>query len=195
VIAVEQAADGIVITDIEGQIQFVNPAFTSMTGYSSQEVLGIPRVLKSGRKPPAMYEELWRMIRSRQVWQGVLINARKHGTLYDEEMRIAPVRDAFGKITGFIPTKRDVTERKRTEEALHESADASTEAQRTGALGCYALDIAAGRWTGSNVLDEIFGIGQQCSRTTAGWEALAQADVRAMMASYFAVPALDGERG
>src|ERR1035441_7651487 len=114
VTAVKQAADGIVITDIEGQIQFVNPAFTAMTGYSSQEVLGqTPRVLKSGSQPAEMYEELWRMIRSGQVWQGVLINRRKDGTLYDEEMRIAPVRDAPGEITGFIAIKRDVTERKR----------------------------------------------------------------------------------
>ena len=187
VTAVKQAADGIVITDIEGQIQFVNPAFTAMTGYSSQEVLGqTPRVLKSGSQPAEMYEELWRMIRSGQVWQGVLINRRKDGTLYDEEMRIAPVRDALGEITGFIAIKRDVTERKRAEAALHESAEALTEAQRIGTLGCYALDISAGCWTGSNVLDEIFGIGQEYSRTLAGWEALVHADDRAMMASYFA---------
>lgn len=185
--AVEQAADGIVITDIEGQIQFVNPAFTAMTGYSSQEVLGQnPRVLKSGRQPATIYEGLWRMIRSGQVWQGVLINRRKDGTLYDEEMRIAPVRDALGEIAGFIAIKRDVTERKRKEETLRENAEALTEAQRIGALGCYVLDISAGCWTGSNVLDEIFGIGQEYGRTVAGWEALVHADDRAMMASYFA---------
>jgi diguanylate cyclase (GGDEF)-like protein/PAS domain S-box-containing protein len=187
VTAVKQAADGIVITDIEGQIQFVNPAFTAMTGYSSQEILGQnPRVLKSGRQPATIYEDLWRMIRSGQVWQGVLINRRKDGTLYDEEMRIAPVRDPLGEIAGFIAIKRDVTERKRTEAALRENAEALMEAQRIGALGCYALDIPADCWTGSNVLDEIFGIGQEYGRTVAGWEALVHADDRAMMASYFA---------
>jgi PAS domain S-box-containing protein len=142
VAALEQAADGIVITDIEGKIQFVNPAFTVMTGYSSQEVLGQnPRVLKSGEQPAAIYEELWRTIRSGQVWQGALTNRRKDGTLYDEEMRITPVRDADGEIRRFIAIKRDVTERKRTEEALRESAEALTEAQRIG-----ARKLAASEW-------------------------------------------------
>jgi PAS domain S-box-containing protein len=84
---------------------------------------------------------LWRTIRSGQVWQGALTNRRKDGTLYDEEMRITPVRDADGEIRRFIAIKRDVTERKRTEEALRESAEALTEAQRIG-----ARKLAASEW-------------------------------------------------
>ena len=72
--AVEQAADGIVVTDAQGKIQFANPAFTAMTGYSSSEVVGqFPRVLKSGLQPLAFYENLWATIRSGRVWEGNLI--------------------------------------------------------------------------------------------------------------------------
>ena len=94
VAAVEQAADGIVITDTDGKIQYVNPAFTAMTGYTSEEAVGQhTRILKSGRQPAAFYEELWNTIRSGRVWHGELINRRKDGTFYTEEMRITPVRD------------------------------------------------------------------------------------------------------
>ena len=116
--AVEQAADGIVLTDIHGNIQFVNPAFTAMTGYFREEVLGQnPRLLKSGRMPAEFYKELWKTVLSGRVWQGDVVNRRKNGTLYNEEMRIAPVRDANGKTTGYIAFKHDVTERRAAEEA------------------------------------------------------------------------------
>ena len=115
--AVEQAADGIVLTDIRGNIQFVNPAFTAMTGYTSEEVLGQnPRLLKSGRMPEGFYRQLWNTILSGNVWQGDVINRRKNGTFYNEEMRVAPVRDARGKTTGYIAIKHDVTERRAAEE-------------------------------------------------------------------------------
>ncbi|MBZ5620075.1 MAG: PAS domain S-box protein [Acidobacteriia bacterium] len=118
VAAVEQAADGIVITDTNGKIQYVNPAFTAMTGYTSEEAVGqYPRILKSGRQPAALYEELWKTIRSGRVWHGELINRRKDGTFYHEEMRIAPVRGSNGETVSFIAIKRDVTERRAAEEA------------------------------------------------------------------------------
>jgi diguanylate cyclase (GGDEF)-like protein/PAS domain S-box-containing protein len=117
--AVDQAADGIMITDTNGTILFVNPAFTKMTGYSSTEAVGqSTQVLKSGRQPLGFYEELWSAVQSGKVWQGELINRRKDGTFYNEEMRIAPVRDAHGKTTGYIAIKRDVTERIQNMQAL-----------------------------------------------------------------------------
>src|ERR1039457_6882756 len=86
--AVQQAADSVVITDAAGNIQYVNPAFTAMTGYSCEEITGQnPRFLKSGRVPAKIYEELWATIRSGQVWRGDMINRRKDGTFYTEEMR------------------------------------------------------------------------------------------------------------
>ena len=90
----EQAADGIVITDAGGIIQYVNPAFIRMTGYTSEEAVGqYPSILKSGRHSADFYEQLWKTIRSGQVWVGELLNRRKDGTFYNEEMRITPVRD------------------------------------------------------------------------------------------------------
>jgi PAS domain S-box-containing protein len=110
--AVEQAADGILITDASGKIQYVNPAFTALTGYSCDEAVGQnPRLLKSGRNSIAFYEEIWSTIRSGRVWHGEVINRRKDGTFYDEEMRIAPVRDESGVTTGYIAIKHDITER------------------------------------------------------------------------------------
>jgi PAS domain S-box-containing protein len=118
VAAVEQAGDGIVITDADGKIQYVNPAFTAMTGYTRDDVLGQnPRILKSDRNPAALYTELWATIRSGKIWDGELINRRKDGTFYQEEMRIAPVLDQDGEVTSFIAIKRDVTERRAAAEA------------------------------------------------------------------------------
>ena len=116
--AVEQAADGVVITDASGKIQYVNPAFTAMTGYTGEEAVGHnPRVLKSGRQSAAFYEEMWSTIRSGRVWHGELINRRKDGTFYSEEMRITPVRGPDGEIVSYIAIKQDVTERRAAEEA------------------------------------------------------------------------------
>src|ERR1039458_9278332 len=118
VAAVEQAADGIVITDTIGKIQYVNPAFTAMTGYSSEEAVGqYSRILKSGVHPVSLYEELWSAIRSGRVWHGELTNRRKDGTFYCEEMQITPVQDSDGEIVSYIAIKRDVTEQRAAEEA------------------------------------------------------------------------------
>ncbi len=111
--AVDQASDGIVFTDGKGVIQYVNPAFTAMTGYSAEEMVGQnPRLLKSGRHRAAFYQELWKTLLSGRVWQGEVTNRRKDGSLYAEEMRIAPVLDAEGALTGYIAIKRDVTEQR-----------------------------------------------------------------------------------
>jgi len=116
--AVEQAADGVAITNTNGIIQYVNPAFTALTGYTSEEAIGQnPRVLKSGLHPLEFYQSLWQTISSGKVWQGEMTNRRKDGTLYEEEMRIAPVCDASGAITGYIAIKHDITERRSRESA------------------------------------------------------------------------------
>jgi len=116
--AVEQAADGIVITDTEGIIQYVNPAFTALTGYTREEAVGQnPRILKSGQQPAAVYEDLWNTLRSGRVWRGELINRRKDGTIYREDMQITPVEDSRGGTVSYIAIKRDVTERRAEEEA------------------------------------------------------------------------------
>jgi PAS domain S-box-containing protein len=116
--AVEQSADAIVITDILGTIQYANPAFSVMTGYSREEAVGQnPRILKSGSQPAGFYQTLWNTIASGQAWHGELINRRKDGTCYTEDMKIAPVRDFHGEIVSYIAIKRDVTERRAAEKA------------------------------------------------------------------------------
>jgi len=120
--AVEHAADGILITDRDGTIRYVNPSFTAMTGYCSEEAVGQnPRILKSGRHSLEFYEEMWNTIRSGQVWQGEFSNRRKDGSVYQEESRISPVHDANGEIAGYVDIKRDITESRRSEDALRQS--------------------------------------------------------------------------
>jgi PAS domain S-box-containing protein len=116
--AIHQASDGIVMTDTCGTIQYVNPAFTAMTGYSQEEAIGQkPSVLKSGRHTAAFYEELWSTIRAGRFWYGRITNRRKDGSFYDEEMRITPVQDANGDHVGYIAIKHDVTGQRLLEEA------------------------------------------------------------------------------
>jgi PAS domain S-box-containing protein len=117
--ALESAANGIVIASREGRIIWVNPAFTRLTGYPASEVIGEnPRFLRSGLHDSAFYQKLWNTILSREVWQGEIVNRRKDGTLYTEEMTITPVCDAQGTLSHFIAIKQDITARKQAERAL-----------------------------------------------------------------------------
>ncbi|GIV62719.1 MAG: hypothetical protein KatS3mg045_0058 [Bellilinea sp.] len=120
--ALEAAASVVVITDRDGRIEWVNPAFTQVTGYSPAEVIGQnPRILQSGRHDRAFYENLWNTILAGQVWRGEIINRRKDGELYTEKVVISPVRNEEGEITHFIAIKEDITEQRRAEEAARES--------------------------------------------------------------------------
>ncbi|MDD5139454.1 MAG: PAS domain S-box protein [Verrucomicrobiales bacterium] len=115
--ALDAAANAIVITDHTGTIQSVNPAFTTLTGYTAQEAVGQnPRILKSGKHDEAAYRNLWQTISAGQVWNGEVINRRKDGSLYTEEMTITPVRNGDGVIASYIAIKQDITGRKRAEE-------------------------------------------------------------------------------
>ena len=121
--ALQNAANGVVITDRQGTIQWVNAAFSSLTGYAASEVLGQnPRVLKSGAHPLSFYEDLWRAILAGEVWRSELVNRRKDGTFYNEEMTITPVPDNFGRVTHFVAIKQDITNRKRAEDRIREQA-------------------------------------------------------------------------
>lgn len=117
--ALESAANAVVITDAQGTITWVNPAFTELTGYTPGEVFGqTMRILRSGQHEDAFYRALWSTILAGQVWQGEIINRRKDGTIYTEEETITPVADSNGTITHFIAIKRDVTERKKAQTEL-----------------------------------------------------------------------------
>lgn len=117
--ALEAAANGIVITDREGTIVWVNPAATPLTGYTADELLGQNlRLLKSDHHDTAFFQDLWKTILTGQTWHGEMINRRKDGSLYTEEQTIAPVRDDRGRITHFIAIKQDVTARKQADAEL-----------------------------------------------------------------------------
>ncbi|MEI6033246.1 MAG: CHASE domain-containing protein [Verrucomicrobiae bacterium] len=109
--AIEQAAEAIFITNAKGQIQYVNPAFVSMTGYSREEAIGQnPRILKSGIHDASFYREMWKALLGGKTWQGNLVNRKKDGTHFTEESTISPMHDATGKIVSFVAVKRDISE-------------------------------------------------------------------------------------
>ena len=120
--AIEQSPASVVITDPEGRIEYVNPFFTELTGYTQAEVIGQnPRVLKSGETAPAVYREMWLTLTTGLVWRGELINRKKNGERYVEHVVISPVLGPDGRTTNYVAIKEDVTEYKRTEAALQKS--------------------------------------------------------------------------
>ena len=130
--ALRSAANGVVITDRDGTITWVNPAACAITGYSAEELVGRhTRILKSGRHEPEFYADLWRTVTRGDPWSGTIVNRRKDGTEYQEEQTIAPVLDDAGSITHFIAIKQDVTEQRRIqaelERAHQELADRVTQ--------------------------------------------------------------------
>lgn len=123
-IALDEAANGIVITDAAGVIQWVNAAVTRMTGYAAAELVGRnPRMLKSGLQDDSYYAEMWTTITAGDIWQGTIINRRKDGRHYHEEQTISPVHGPAGGSTHFIAVKQDVTARVLAEEALRDARD------------------------------------------------------------------------
>jgi len=134
--AVEQSADMVVITDCQGKIEYVNPAFETLTGFSPEEAQGQnPRLLKSGLQDPRFYQELWETILRGEVYRGVLANRKKNGEVYYAEKTITPVRDSEGRITHFISNDRDITERRKLEEQL-------AQVQKMDAIGQLAGGVA-----------------------------------------------------
>ena len=134
--AVEQTAESIVITDPDGNIEYVNPAFERITGYLREEVLGQnPRLLKSGKTDPAVYRDLWQKISQGEVWVGQLINRKKDGTLFTERATISAVLDDSGKITQYIAAKQDTTHETQLEDQLRQ-------AQKMEAIGQLAGGVA-----------------------------------------------------
>jgi len=133
--ALEVAANGIIITDREGNIQWVNAAFTTITGYSREEAIGqTPRLLKSDQQDAAFYQNMWKTVLSGHVWHGEMMNRRKGGVLYSEEQTISPVYDEQGEISHFISIKQDISERQQTEQALRRSQKMEAIGQLSGGI-------------------------------------------------------------
>jgi len=127
--AVEQSPSSVMITDTKGNIEYVNPKFTEVTGYSFEEAYGKnPRMLKSGDLPPETYRELWEAIRSGREWHGEFRNRRKNGESFWEAASMCSITDEHGVITHFLAVKEDITERKRAEMAVLEAKHIAEEA-------------------------------------------------------------------
>ncbi len=134
--AVTQTADMIVVTDNQGDIVYVNPAFERVSGYSLGEVLGQnPRFLKSGRQDTAFYKKLWDTITSGKFWQGQMTNRCKDGSLFTEMSTISPVVDSSGNISNYVSVKRDITQEQLLEKQMHQ-------AQKMESIGRLAGGVA-----------------------------------------------------
>jgi PAS domain S-box-containing protein len=134
--ALERADDGIEITDPDARFIYVNPAFERITGYSMTEVVGkTPAILRSGTYDVELYERIWKRINSGKVYSGTFAGRRKDGALFDQELAVWPIQGESGEITHFVGLRRDVSERRRTEQALRVS-------ERMASLGTLAAGVA-----------------------------------------------------
>ncbi len=133
--AIEQSPASVVITNVSGRIEYVNPKFTETTGYTYAEAAGKnPRILKSGHTDTAEYSQLWETISAGNVWRGEFHNKKKNGELFWELASIAPVRDGRGNVTHYVAVKEDITERKATEDRLRQAQKMEVVGQLTGGI-------------------------------------------------------------
>lgn len=135
-VALNTAGNGIVITDTEGNIVWANPAFESLTGFSLDEALGknLRNLIRSGKQDKEFYRSMWNTILAGKVWRGEIVNKKKDGTFYTEDMTIAPVREGTGEITHFIAVKQDITDRKSLQEQLLQSQKLESIGQLAGGV-------------------------------------------------------------
>jgi PAS domain S-box-containing protein len=151
--AVESAAESIIITDVDGQIRYVNPAFEAITGHAADEVMGKnPRLLQSGKHGKEFYQRMWLNLKVGEVWRGNIINKKKDGSLFEIEAVISPVVDNNGTINNFIAVQRDMTREKILEAQVRQS-------QKLEAIGTLAGGIAHDF---NNILSAILGFSELC---------------------------------
>ena len=134
--AVEQSVETVEITDSQGTIVYVNPSFETTTGYSREEAIGnTPRIVRSGHHNEEFYKQMWDTITNGKIWTGHIINRKKDGSLFEEDVSISPVKDHFGKIVNYVAVKRDVTREVSLQRQLQQ-------AQKMEAIGTLAGGIA-----------------------------------------------------
>ncbi len=167
--AVEHSPASIVITDPTGAIEYVNPRFTEITGYTLEEAVGKnPRILKSGLTPKDQYANLWETIVSGKEWRGELCNRKKNGELYWESISISPVTDEVGHITHFVAVKEDITERKTVEQLTSQYLRRLERSEQEAGLGSWEFDVATGESWWSRQMYRMFGFEE--SSTSPGFD-------------------------
>ena len=123
-VVIEQSPASVVITDVNGRIEYVNNTFTNVTGYTPEEAIGKnPSILKSGKTPPETYRDLWNTILAGNVWKGEFINRKKNGEHYWEKVIIAPIKNSIGALTNFVSIKENITDKKNAELELIDSQE------------------------------------------------------------------------
>lgn len=157
--AVNQSANSILITDATGRIEYVNPYFTQLTGYTLEEVIGQnPRILKSGHTEAREYRKLWDTITSGREWVGEFHNQKKNGDLYWERARIAPVTNADGEITHFVAIKEDITDQKKAWEDLAQKEYTLRRSQAIAHVGDWTWETKPNIVHWSDEMYRIFGV-------------------------------------
>jgi len=187
--AVMASPSMVMITDARGDIEYINPKFTEITGYAFNEVVGRnPRFLKSGKMPPEEYHRLWETIARGEEWRGEFINRKKNGELYEASVAIAPVTDFEGTITDFVAVEEDITTRKLTEEALAISETRYRRLFETSKDGILILDADSGQIADVNpFLVEMLGYSYEEFRGKKLWEIGAFTDTEASKAAFEAL--------
>ena len=156
--AVEQSPVSIVITDNQGNIEYVNPKACEITGYSFNELAGSnPRVLKSGETPPEEYARMWKTISQGKEWKGTFHNRKKNGEYFWESSTIAPVMDASGTITHYIAIKEDITDRKNIQEALIQSENRYRKVNEQSKTVVWEVDMEGKYTYMSPVSESVYG--------------------------------------
>ena len=169
--ALEQAGEMILITDPEGNIEYVNPAFERTTGYLLSEVCGRnPRLLQSGEQDPAFYQDMWATISAGGIWTGRLVNRRKDGAQFTEQATISPVVDATGRVLNYVAVKRDITEHLKLEAQYRQAQKMESVARLAGGV---AHDY-------NNMLTVIIGYSEMAMAKVAADEGL-QGDLKQIL--------------
>jgi len=133
---IEQASEAIVTTDVEGTIEYINPAFERMTGYSHDEAVGQnPRILKSGQQNAAFYSNLWKTLAAGEIWKGRFVNRRKNGEFYTEKATISPVIDSSGRIINYVAIKADITAELARDKQLRQMQKMESVGRMAGGIG------------------------------------------------------------
>ena len=158
-VVVEQNPVSIIITDLDGKIEYVNPQFTESTGYEVHEAIGqSPRILKSGHQSDEFYKILWETISAGKTWRGDFQNRKKNGEFFWESASISPVRDEAGKVINYVAIKVDITARKEAEESLKKSESSLAMAQTIANIGNWEWNMRSNELYWSDEIYRIFGL-------------------------------------